>query len=176
MSWKKDIWGQVACRSKGHAYIWCFKAQITNKVTKFIEENNCVIVLVPNDMTDQFQPLDLSVNGQVKEFLKGKFECWYAQQIANQFEGGSSMCGAQGSLKLLVIKPIRAKWLSGLYDYLGNNSGFRHHHQWVRNGWSWRCWWWNYHWRIPFGGETERWAIILSGLDSFLTFPNLLKS
>ena len=35
-----------------------FKGQITNKVTKLIEENNSVIVHVLNNMTDQFQPLD----------------------------------------------------------------------------------------------------------------------
>ena len=50
-----------------------FKGQITGKVTKFIEENNCVIVHVPNNMTDQFQPLDLNVNRHAKELLKGKF-------------------------------------------------------------------------------------------------------
>ena len=51
-----------------------FRGQITDKVTKFIKENNCVIVHVPNNMPDQFQPLDLNVNGHAKEFLKGKFE------------------------------------------------------------------------------------------------------
>ena len=56
-----------------------FKGQITDGVIKFIEENNCVIVHVPNDMTDQFQPLDLNVNGHPKGFLRGKFEFWYAQ-------------------------------------------------------------------------------------------------
>ena len=54
------------------------KGQITDKVTRFIKANNCVIVHVPNNMTDQFQPSDLNVNGDAKEFLKGKFECWYA--------------------------------------------------------------------------------------------------
>ena len=75
--------------------IFVFKGQITDKVTKFIEENNCVIVHVPNNMTDQFQPLDLNVNGHVKEFLMGKFECWYTQQITNQLEGGSSVYNVQ---------------------------------------------------------------------------------
>ena len=59
------------------------KGQIINKVTKFIEANNCVIVHVPNNMTDQFQPLNLNVNGHAKEFLKGKFECSYVQEITN---------------------------------------------------------------------------------------------
>ena len=91
-----------------------FKGQITDKVTKFIEENDCVIVHVPNNVTDQFQPLDLNVNGHAKEFLKGKFECWYAQQITNQLGGGNSVYDVQAPLKLSVIKPIHAEWLLGL--------------------------------------------------------------
>ena len=99
-----------------------FKGQITNKVIKFIEENNCVIVHVPNNMTDQFQPLDLNVNGHTKEFLKGKFEFWYAQQVTSQLEGRSSVFHVQVPLKLSVIKPIHAKWLLDLYDHLRNSS------------------------------------------------------
>ena len=49
-----------------------FKGQITDKVTKFIEENNCMIVHVPNNMTDQFQPLDLNVNNPRERVFKGK--------------------------------------------------------------------------------------------------------
>ena len=89
-----------------------FKGQITNKVTKFIEENICVIVHTPNNKTDQLQP----------EFLKGKFECWYDQQITNHLEGGSSVYDIHVALKLSVIKPIHAKWLLGLYDHLRDSS------------------------------------------------------
>ena len=99
-----------------------FKGHITHKVTKFIEENNCVILHVPNKMTDQFQLLDLNVNDHAKEFLKGKFECWYAQQITNQLESGSSLYHVQVPLKLSVIKPIHTKWLLGLYNHLRNSS------------------------------------------------------
>ena len=98
-----------------------FKDQITDKVAKFIEENNGVIVHVPNNLTDPFQPLDLNVNDHAKEFLKGKFE-WYAQQITNQLEGGSSVYDVQVSLKLSVIKPVHAKWLLSLHDHLRNSS------------------------------------------------------
>ena len=99
-----------------------FKGQITDKVTKFIKANNCVIVHVPNNMTDQFQPLDLYLNGHVKGFFKGKFECWYAQQITNQLEGRSSVYDVQVPLKLSVIKPIHSKWLLDLYDHLRISS------------------------------------------------------
>ena len=99
-----------------------FKRQVTDKVTKFIEENDCVILYVSNNMTDQFQPLDLNVNGHAEEFLKKKFECWYAKQVTDQIERGSSVYDVNVPLKLSIIKPMHAKWLIGLYDHLNNSS------------------------------------------------------
>ena len=99
-----------------------FKGQVTDKVTKLIEENDCVIVYVPNNMTDQFQPLDLNVNGHAKLFLKRKFECWYAKQVTDQIDRRSSVYDVNVPLKFSIIKPIRAKWLIGLYDHLNNIS------------------------------------------------------
>ena len=66
--------------------------------------------------------LDLNVNDHAKAFLKGKFECWYAQQITKQFEDGSSVYDVKVPLKLSVIILIHAKWLLRLYDHLGNSS------------------------------------------------------
>ncbi len=99
-----------------------FKGQVTEQVNKIMEENDCVIVHVPNNMTDHFQPLDLNVNGHAKEFLKSKFECWYAQQVTDQINSGSSVYDVNVLLKLSIIKPIHARWLLGLYDHLINSS------------------------------------------------------
>ena len=73
-------------------------------------------------MTDQFQPLDLNINGHAKEFLKKKFECWYAKQVTNQIDRGSSVYDVNVPLKLSIIKLIHAKWLIGLHDHLNNSS------------------------------------------------------
>ena len=73
-----------------------------------------MLVHVPSNMTHHFQPLDLNVNGQAKEFLKNKFECWYAKQVTDQIDSGSNVY----DVKLLIIKPIHGKWLLGLYDHL----------------------------------------------------------
>ena len=99
-----------------------FKGQVTDKVTKFIEENKCVIVYVPNNMTDQFQPLDLNVNGHAKQFPKKKFECWYAKQVTKQIDRGSSVYDVNVLFKLSIIKPIYAKWLIGPDDHLNSTS------------------------------------------------------
>ena len=47
-----------------------FAGQITEKVKARVEENHYVVVYVPKNMTDQFQPMDLTVNGPTKAFLK----------------------------------------------------------------------------------------------------------
>ena len=39
-----------------------FTRQTTENVKEYMEENDCVIVYVPNNMTHNFQPLDLTVN------------------------------------------------------------------------------------------------------------------
>jgi len=55
------------------------------------------------------------------KFLKSKFECWYAKQITNQIDSGSSVYDVNEPLKLSIIKPIHAKWLLDLYDHLVNS-------------------------------------------------------
>ena len=72
-----------------------FKGHITEKVTPIIEENNCVVIYVLNNLTDQFQPRDFNVNGQTKQFLKKKFECWYSEQISHQLEDGTNIYDVQ---------------------------------------------------------------------------------
>ena len=99
-----------------------FKGHITEKVTSIIEENNCVVIYVPNNLTEQFQPRDFNVNGQAKQFSEKKFECWYAQQISHQLEDGTNIYDVQVPLKRSIMKPICAKWLLRLYDYLRNSS------------------------------------------------------
>lgn len=50
-------------------------------------------VTVPNNCTDLFQPLDLSVNKPFKDQLQGKFSEWYvyAQEVSKQSESGKQI-------------------------------------------------------------------------------------
>ena len=60
-----------------------FKGQVTPIVLILYKESNIVVVLVPADMTNFLQPLDLTVNNYVKKFMRGKFNAWYSLQIGN---------------------------------------------------------------------------------------------
>ena len=57
-----------------------FRGQMTLEVTNLLLK---IIfnVAIPNLMTHLFQPLDLTVNGHCKAFLKRKFAQWFAQQF-----------------------------------------------------------------------------------------------
>ena len=85
-----------------------------------LEDNNIEHVLVPANYTDRLQPLVLSINKPVKEFVQCKFQEWYASQIASQLEAATQ----QVDMRLSIMKPLCAKWLVAAYDYICANPIF----------------------------------------------------
>ena len=51
-----------------------------------LDSNKILQVHVPNNCTDLFQPLDLSVNKPLKDKPRGKFSEWYAQEVSKQLQ------------------------------------------------------------------------------------------
>ena len=45
----------------------------------------------PPNLTDQFQPLDLNVNGFAKQFLKSKFKSSYANEVTKEIDSGKNV-------------------------------------------------------------------------------------
>ena len=68
-----------------------FKAQCTATVLSILEENNIPVALVPANCTDRLQPLDMSVNKSVKEFLHGQFHEWYASKVSKQLQSSEEV-------------------------------------------------------------------------------------
>ena len=81
-----------------------------------LEENSIFYVIVPPNCTDRLQPLDISVNKAAKEFLRSRFQEWYASKIAFQLKQ-SARVTEPVDLRLSLMKPIGVKWLIELYDY-----------------------------------------------------------
>ena len=90
-------------------------------VKDVILASNCVYVFVPINITNHFRPLDLNVNGPAKQFLKRKFESWYADQVTKEVEKGTDVYYVTTETKLSVIKPLHASWLISFYDQMQNN-------------------------------------------------------
>ena len=66
-----------------------------------MEENQYVVIYFPKNMTDQFQPINLTVNGPAKGFLKEIFETWCANQVT---ENLPDQCSLE---ELSILKPIK---------------------------------------------------------------------
>lgn len=68
-----------------------FKGQTTEKVFRLLEKHNIHFMLIPENCTDRLQPLDVVVNKPVKDFLKGRFQEWYANQVQQQLADGEEL-------------------------------------------------------------------------------------
>ena len=92
-----------------------FKGQQTEGVLKILEENNILVVShsVPANCTDRLQPMDLSVNKSVKEFMCSK---WYSDQGQDQLNEESEITPVD--LKMSTMKPLGARSLAFMTTFL----------------------------------------------------------
>ena len=63
-----------------------FKVQWTEAVKNVAKESNRKMVSVPNNWTNYFQPLDLTVNRSSKDVLRKEAQSLYSQEIVKQME------------------------------------------------------------------------------------------
>ena len=108
-----------------------FRGQMTSEVTTLLQENNIFFVTVPNNMTLLFQPLDLTVNGFCKSYLKRKFAQWFAQQFDRQLALFKKVEDVEMKFQLTEIKPIHANWISKFYNHMSTDEGSKV----IINGW-----------------------------------------
>ena len=111
-------------------------------------------------MTNLFQPLDLTVNGSAKAFMKRNFTEWYSSSISKQLDEGKAIDDIDVDLKLSILKPLHAHWIKGLYDYMTSENG----REIISNGW-----------KAAFITEAiEKGTKCLEPLDLFITVDLLI--
>ena len=88
-----------------------FKGQDNEAMKSFCNKNNCELVIVPHNLTNKFQPLDLTINQKAKKYVSSKFNEWYAERVSKQLMNGKAPEDVKFSLKLSDLKPLRAKWI-----------------------------------------------------------------
>ena len=117
-----------------------FPGQIPDDVISLLRDNNIHYILVPNNMTQTFQPLDLTVNKHCKSYLKRLFSEWYAQQIENQLSLGKKVEEIKTGICLTTLKPLHAKWLVEYYNQITSEIWFNNrYHKWLESSGYIRC-------------------------------------
>ena len=61
-----------------------FKGQNNEEVVELCRENNCVLIIVLYNLTNKFQPLDITFDKPAKSFIKEKYNIWYTKKITKQ--------------------------------------------------------------------------------------------
>ena len=86
-----------------------FKGQDNEVMKSLCNKNNCELVIVPHNLTNKFQPLDLTINQKAKKYVSSKFNEWYAERVSKQLMNGKAPGDVKVSLKLSDMKPLHAK-------------------------------------------------------------------
>ena len=95
-----------------------FKGQITNPLMKKLEEQNILLTRAPENMTHLFQPLDLTLNGYFKQFMKRKFVKWYANKVTRALDDGRDLENITIDFKLSTVTPLHAEWVMEAYNHM----------------------------------------------------------
>ena len=86
-----------------------FKGQGNEEMKLLCAKNNCELVIVPHNLTNKFQPLDISINQSAKKFILNKFNAWYGDRVSKQLSNGVAPGNVKVSLKLKDLKPLHAR-------------------------------------------------------------------
>ena len=86
-----------------------FQGQCTESVCSLLQQNNIHFVTVPANTTDKLQPLDVRVNKPAKDFLREKFNTWYAEKVVENDDSS------------IVDMKLCATWMIQLFDYMKAN-------------------------------------------------------
>ena len=99
-----------------------FKGQDNDTLKKLCAENNCDVI-VPHNLTNKFQPLDLSVDKAAKWFIQNKYNDWFADQVFTQLQNVKDPNDVKISSKLSNLKPIHARWIVDYYNHVIMEKG-----------------------------------------------------
>ena len=110
-----------------------FKGQTMSAVKDLLKKNDIIAIHIPNNHTNLFQPLDISVNKSIKCFIADKYQDWYAEEVLQQLNRAVAAHDVEADVKLSIMKLLHAKWIIEMYHLLKHSkqiviSGFRKAH------------------------------------------------
>ena len=58
-----------------------FKGQNNNVILDLCEKHLCQVVIIPHNLTNKFQLLDITVSKLAKSFISNKYNKWFSKQV-----------------------------------------------------------------------------------------------
>ena len=95
-----------------------FKGEDNEEMKRLCAKNSCEVVIVPHNLTNKFQLLDISINQSANKFISNKFNAWYADRVSKQLSNGAAPGDVKVYLKLSDLKPLQARWILETYNHL----------------------------------------------------------
>ena len=93
-----------------------FKGQ-DNILKKPYSENRYEIVIVPHNLTNEFHPLDVTVNKAAKALIQNQYIDWFSTQIIHQLKSGKDPTNIKIS-KLSDLEPVHASSIVNLHNHM----------------------------------------------------------
>ena len=104
--------------------VWdVFKGQMTEAVKQKLSSHNIELIAMPANMTHFFQPLDLTVNGSAKNYMRKQFIVYYSSSVKQQLDSGKQLENIDVDFRLTVIKPLHAQWLVDMFNFFTSQKG-----------------------------------------------------
>ena len=103
-----------------------FKGQVTDDVYNLLDNHNIQVIKIPPNCTDRLQPMDLSINKSVEDYLRDRFQKWYSSEVEKRYhqnEGAPPI-----DLRMSMMKALGARWLVSAYNYIKEKDSL------VKNG------------------------------------------
>ena len=94
-----------------------FAAHRTDSLLEKLKSHNIQPLFVPAACTDKLQPLDVAVNYDYKDVLKGEFHEWYSTQVLKSLnDDDDTGIAAQVDLKTSTLKPLHPNWVINTHN------------------------------------------------------------
>ena len=106
-----------------HIIMDTFKGQDNDRLRELCLENYCEVVIVPHNVTNKFQPLDISVNKAAKAFIQNMYNDWFSNKVATQLNRGVDPTEVKIISKSSDLKSLHASWIVDLYEHLKKETG-----------------------------------------------------
>ena len=88
-----------------------FKDQDNDRLRELCSENHREVVIVPHNLTNKSQPLDISAIKAAKAFNLNMYNEWFSNEVATQLNRGVDPTEVKITSKLSHLKPLHASWI-----------------------------------------------------------------